>query len=415
MAGDTLSTIDDMMKDTYAPGMPEWFSKSNPIFERVEQITDKQQFDGRAFKFPAHLANSQGGGAVGEGETLPAPGQNDFLGMSMAVKYHYQIASLTKQAMAAANSNRGAFKRAVDVAVMGARDQLRDDLAIASIYGDGSGEIGQVSGYSSATLTLYGESTLGGIGNALLRKGKRLSSWSAKSGGVQGADYKEVSGVSPTADTATVPLTAGFTTNDYIFQAVTQGVDPRNKSMMGLGGIIDDGDRVNVIQGVTRTSDPEACALALENGSTLREISEPLMDQLCTASWKRGSGKMPTALYSPLAIQQRMAAKLRADRAYDARVKKLEGGYASINWTFPGGNADWFCDRYCRPHEVMAVHEPDLFRAILEDVQFEELGGGIWRFVDRTHRFEAWLYTFQNLGAWCFNSHAVLRQVSHTL
>lgn len=417
----TLSTLDSFTKNVYVEGLPNFVNTARPLWGRLEKVTKREAFSGRQLILGAKESNPQATGGLAEGDTLPTAGNTSVLNMTLAMKYHYGVIKLSKQLMQSATGGRGSFGKAVVLEMDGIRDQLVEDLAIHGSFGDGYGAIAEATSYTSATVTLKsqntsGTTTVGAFGSRALRKNMTVSSYSAKSAGSQGADHKTISAVG--SNTAvTVPTSAGFNSNDYLFRSVAAGVDPRDKVMMGLGGICDDGTRRGTIQNLSRTTYPSLKANKLGNSGTLRAWTPELMDQLVSESWLNGGGKAPTALYSPLEIQQRAAAYLRNDRRYDMATKTLDGGYRAVEWTSSTGNGaiPWFVDRYCIPNEIHALHEPDLFLAVQEQAQFEDMDGAIWRFVDRTHSPEAWLYTWLNMGGYQFNNHSYLQDVSHTL
>lgn len=412
MAG-TLSALDSLLQNVYLPGLPSWVNNRRPLSGRIEKITDKKRFKGRQFIFAAKDANEQGVGAIAEAEILPQGVDLSAQNMTLAMKYYYGVTRVSAQAVSF-GSGDGAFSDVVTTKLDSLRDQLEESMAIDLTYGDGSGAIGQVNTYATTVLTMIDQPTVGGNGTRTLRKGMLLSSYAAKSGGSANADAKAVSNI-PSTTTATVPSSAGFVANDYVFRAVTAGTDPRNKQMMGLGGVVDDGSRVSTFQNISRSSVAALKANKLGNSGTLRAWSPELMDQGAMEAALNGGGGSPTAMYSPLEIQRRAAAFLRSDQRYDMKVHDLEGGYKGITWYTPDGSVPWFWDRFCIPNEVHFVRESDLFMAIDEDIQPEKRDGGMWRATDRTHQFECWLYTWRNLGARACNSHTLVGDISHTL
>jgi hypothetical protein len=409
----SVSTLDALLKNVYLPGLPVWFNQNRILWQRLEKITDKKRFKGRKFIFAAKDGNPQGVGARTEGDTLPTPGNTSLVNMELSTKKHYATARLTADIISQADSDAGAFAEAVDLEVMGSVDELKNDLALNMVYGAGFGELGKIaaSGVSGTTLTMEVQPTIvGGVGSRFFKKNMLVESYTALTGGSAGAASRTVSAVTPSASTITVDANTGFTAADYVFRNGTRG-----KVMMGLGGILDDGTRVGTFQTLSRTTYPLLKANVLGNSGTLRAWTPELMDSMFAEGWNNGGGAWPSAAYSRLEIQQRAASYIRADRRADMKEMTLDNGYKAVSWTTPDGQKPWFVDQYCRPNEVQAVKEDDLFLAILEDVQWEKRDGTMWRFTDRTHELEAWLYTFLNLGARQCNNHTVLRDVSHTL
>lgn len=412
MAGVTLTTADKLLKDIYAPGLRNWINHRRPLWGRLQNLT-KEDFEGRQLLIGVQYGNNQSTGGVGEGEALPPGGSNLYAQMAITPKYHYSVCRMTRQAMDAAISSRGGFAKSITAELDGTRDQLEEELAISSTFGDGSGAIGKISTTATGTTaTLYGQPTVGQMGSRAVRVGQYVQSWASKTTGAVGAAHIVVATV-PTSTTFTTASTT-WTANEYLFRSVTTSVDPRNRVMMGLGGLVDDGTRVGTFQGLSRTTYPSLKANILGASGVLRPISQDLFDAACQESWLNGGGQYPTAAYSPLEIQRRMASYLKADRHFDMTTKTYDGGYAGIEWTFPGGKLDWFVDRYCIPNEVHLVRESDMFMLEQEPIGFEETDGKMWRYTDRTHAVEAWMYTWLNLGARACNNFTALQDISHT-
>lgn len=411
----TLSTLDKLLKIVYIPGLADWVNNKRPLYGRVEKITDKKRFSGREMLLAAKEANPQGTGGIAESEVLPAGGSSAYQNPKVNVRYHYGVARLSAQSMQAAGTDAGGFVDGVKAELKNLREQFEEDLAIHTIFGDGYGAIGEIASVSSADLTLKTQPTVGAIGTRLIRKGQYISSYTAKSSGSSGGGVSAL----VTADTVTstvVTASSGtnFAADHYLFRQVNLNVDPRDKVTHGLGSVVDDGTRRASFQNITRSSVTAFKANKLANSGVLRAWTPELMDELAQESKLNGGGGDPTAFYSPLEIQRRAAAYIRADRTFDMSVKEYDGGYKGMSWSFPGGEAPWFTDRFCIPNEIHAVNEEDLFLAIQEDTQFEERDGSIWRFTDRKHELEAWLYTWRTLGARACNSCSYLQDISHT-
>jgi hypothetical protein len=417
-----LQMLDALLKNVYLPGLPDFINKRRPILDRIEKITKKERFKGRKFIFAAKDADGQSTAWLNEGQTLPTGDNATPLNMELAMKYHYAVARLSGQVVDASTSDSGAFEEAVQFEMDSKRNQIADDVAVNAVYGTGNGELGQAASYAQPTVTMQTQPTVGGIGANLIRKGMKVRIYSALSGGSERGNGESVVAVNRSAGTFTLNANIGaVAANDYVFRTSETGAavdDPRGKAMMGLGGLIDDATRVGTIQNLSRTTFPSLKANVLGNAGTLRAITEELIDQLCAEASQNGGGGYPTALYSQLAIQRRIAAYLRADRNYDmfASSGKVLGGYTAVMWKAPGipKAIPWFDDLFVRPNEVLAVCEPDLFQAIQVDTTVVREDGSMFRFTDRKDEVEVWFRTWRNLGSRQFNNHSVLRDISHT-
>lgn len=412
---ETTTTISALLKETYEPTIRKHVNEKRDWYRRLLKVTDKKRFSGEKYVIYGEDANIQSTGPVAEGGTLPATGNIGSLQMELTMQWHYGTAGITRRAASQSASRAGAFASIMDRVMTSLMSQFEEDLAINHTYGTGAGDLGQVSAYSGTTLTPVPTTTAGGVGVTFLRKNMYLSSYTALSGGTQGANHQQVSAINKSAQTATVPAAAGFAANDYLFRSKEASVDPRNQSVMGLGGIVDDATRVTTIQAASRTTYPDLKANVLGNSGTLRAWTPELMDDLASESEQNGGGGNPTAYLSRLEIQKRAAAYLRTDRRAPMQEMALDGGYKSLTWTSPDGTHPWFTDKFARAHEVMAIKEDDLFVAILEDTHFIDDDGGVWRYPQRVDTKEIWLVTGRNLGSHQFNNHSVLRDISYTL
>lgn len=418
MATEDTSTISALFKTVYEIGVKDYVNNGAPIFRRIEKMTDKSKFKNNSYTFAAQIDYPQSTASIAEGGTIPTPQDSTLINMVVPMKYHYGAIRLTAQLIELSKTDEGAFADAMTVQVNGLKKQFDHDLHTMCVYGDGTGEIGRATTYSGTTLNLNPITTNGYIGNMLLRRKMYLSSYSATSGGSQGADHKQVTAIATVGgSTATVESSANFQSNDYIFRSAGSGVDPRGKSFIGLGGLVDDGTRVGTIQNLSRTTYPDLKAtLVASNSGTLRAWTPELMDQLGTTSAQLGGGSPPTAFYSQEAIQRRAASYIVNDRRLELKEMDLEGGYKSLSWNVPGaGRVPWFEDRFMRPHEIMAVRESDFGLAMMREPSFVNGDGRVERYTDRSDALEIWLSCWGNMFGSQFNNHSILRDVSHTL
>lgn len=411
MAENTLTTADALMKDVYQPGIRQWFQTIRPIWTRIQKIDDKRKFEGRRFLFCVETADPQGVAATSEGDAMPAAGELSLTNMTLAVATYNGVTRATRQLMDQSNSNTGAFSEAMNKLVKGTRTEMELSLAWDTVRGAGYGDLGRLVSYSGTTLTFRAQPTYVGLpGTRRIKKNMYVDSYTALSGGTQGANNVKITAVTNSTNTATVAAASGFVAGDYVFRHGARG-----KSPMGLSGIVDDGTILSTIQGVSRTTETLANANVLGNSGTLRAWTPELMDTAWQEAWNNGNGTYPTACYSPTEIQLRAASYIRNDRRADMAEMQLDNGFKALSWTTPDGNKPWIVDQFCTPNQVMFVNEADLFHAVLNDIQVNDKDGKTFRFVDRTDALECWWYTDRNLGAECFNGSTLLKDVSHTL
>lgn len=415
MATATTDLLDALTQDVYIPGLHDYVNRDRPLWDFINTLP-KKGFKGRKEIWAAQVGDNQSGGPLQEGESLPAPDYTEQINLEMELKYYYDAARMTAQAMELVDTP-AAFASSVKVEMDSAMDGVIEPVYQNSLYGDGSGEIGQVLTYSGTTLTMVNQPTNGGIGNKLLRRKMRVSSYASKVRGVGPvhANYVTLGAISPAGATVVVPAAAGFVAGDYLFRATDAGRDPRELVTEGLGSIVDNAARKTTIYGKSRTTYPELSAMILENGGVLRAWTPELMNELGSYSNQNGGGKYPDVFVSQKSIVDRAAAYLALDRRATMDTMELKGGYKTVAWMIPNkGLVPWLHDKYARPNEIMGVHTKDLFWRIAEEFKPVKRDGRLWRYTDRADALEMWISDWRNLGSFGFNNHSAARDISHT-
>lgn len=140
MAGATLTTLSNILKDFYLPPVVEQLNNEVLMLQRLE-ARDQELFGNRAY-MPLHKTRSGGIGAAPENGALPAAGNQGFDKAVYDLKYLYGRIRVTGPAMAKTASEAGAFLKALQSELDGIRNDLKKDLA-RQVYADGTGEIAQ--------------------------------------------------------------------------------------------------------------------------------------------------------------------------------------------------------------------------------------------------------------------------------
>jgi hypothetical protein len=398
----TLTTLDPLFKDMYLPRLRGQFYKSTPIYSRVMKRSEKHNFVGNQAIIDAHFQRSEAVGARAENAVVPTAQYEQQAQMTIAVAYNYGKIKLTNQTIQASRTDEGAFARALRVEMDGIKESLIFDLARQLVYGDGTGKIAQVNG-SATSVSLVVDNP----GTNHLRVGMVIDVYT--SGGSQEVDSKSITAVSPSTNTVTI-ASSTFTDNSFVYRE-----DARNVECMGLGGIIDDGTRVAVFQGVTRSTSPWLKANVLGNSGVNRTMTLRLIDDMCLEAEKNGGGGAPTAIYSRHVLAQIYADLVRADRRYTPKDMVLDGGFRAVEVTHPGGTAPWIMDRMARSNEIWAVNEEDLIYFEQLPISWMDMDGTVLhRALDGTDAYEALLQTYGQLAAQKCNGCTALQDISET-
>ena len=409
-----LTNLDGLLKDHYDGKLVNWVEREQTLLERIERTTDRRNFEGRQGVLAFKDGITQAAGTRAEYGVLPTAKRSSVGQMLVGMAHHYAVIELTRQLIAQSASNAGAFAQAIELEVSGARETLTQMMARQYGFGDGTGWVARVKTVDSGTqCTMYAQPTDPGYpGARFLNVGMACDGYNGTgSGATQRTGVFTVAAVTPGSAVVTFDTTTNLVAGDYLFLD-----DSFRTDAMGLGGIVDDGDRVATFQNKSRASVVLLKANTMDNGGTLRPWSPALMDQLCgRARQLHGSG-WPTLLVSRVELTQRAADFMRRARNTEPGSYTFKNGYKGLAWETPNGTIPWLDDFNARDNEIQAIHEPSLLRFVLEEIQFDRYTGSMWiENGSRKHAYEARLFTFQNMASRMNKLHSTLQDVSYTM
>ena len=190
--------------------------KDNPFLAMVSKY---EQFGGQNLKLPIKWGNPQGRSAVfamAQGNKY-ASSISAFL---LTRQQDYSLASINNEVLEASKGNANAFMEAATTEIDGAIESASRSLAI-SLFGDGSGAIGQVlsgtgTATTSVTLKQIDDVTNFEVGMTLYFNATKTGSSGTivPAGGITGSVVSAVN-----RDTGVITMgSVVTTTNDYIYQ-----------------------------------------------------------------------------------------------------------------------------------------------------------------------------------------------------
>lgn len=151
MAGVTLSTLSNVLKDYYLPPVVEQLNNEVLLISRLE--AQDQPLYGNQAVIPVHTGRTSGIGARGELVALPAAGNQAYARAVYDLKYLYGRGQVSGPSMGKTASDAGAFLRSLQAEMDGLRNDLKKDLA-RQVYGTGDSVISGVVTGNSTTVTL---------------------------------------------------------------------------------------------------------------------------------------------------------------------------------------------------------------------------------------------------------------------
>src|SRR5690242_6011742 len=138
MAGGTITTISNMLKDIYLGPITEQLNNETLILARLETRT--QDFVGNQVVLPLHTGRYGGVGARGEDQDLPAAGNQVYKRAVYDTKNLYGRLRVTGPSMMTSRNDAGSFIPILRGEIDGLRQDLKRDLA-RQFYGDGLGRV----------------------------------------------------------------------------------------------------------------------------------------------------------------------------------------------------------------------------------------------------------------------------------
>src|SRR6185436_15855800 len=148
-AASTLNSVAFIYKRLYADKVGDSAMRKHPLFSKMRK---EGGFGGTAFYYPIRYGNPQGiASTLSSAITAVASSKGVQLAASRKAKYAY--ITLDGEAMAAAESDSGAFLRLVTTETDGVLEEFTDTLAF-DLYRNGYGARGQRRSASTNVITM---------------------------------------------------------------------------------------------------------------------------------------------------------------------------------------------------------------------------------------------------------------------
>lgn len=241
MAGATLTTLSDILKEYYLGPVAEQLNNEVLLLSRIDSRSE--DLVGKRAYVPLHISRSGGIGARGELSQLPQAGNQEYSKAVYDLKYLYGRVQVTGPSMAKTKNEAGSFLQALKSELDGIRNDLQKDLA-RQVYGDGTAKISQCGTTTSANV-IQGASNP--HAQEAIRKGQLYVGMLVDIGTEADVDAvaaaREITAVDYDNGTITIDGAAvSTTTSHYVFRAGS-GVN---------NGVLAAGSRSNEIDGIAR-------------------------------------------------------------------------------------------------------------------------------------------------------------------
>ena len=401
MTGQTISTVDNILKDFYVDKIVEEVKQQEPLSDFFKK-RDDMPTDGRQVYYPAHVGRNTGVGAIGAGGNLPTAGYQQWVDFNIPYRYNYARIQIDAQSMKATKTSRGAFEKVFDAEIMGAaRDCGRNRNR--QLFGSGAGWIAQISsGTNNVTQTLknlQGQTDA----NGQYSPARFFAAGQIIAGVAAGAISWVGTVLSVAANLSTVTFTGAVstTTGDYLVLVSTATssaiVDTGwAREIMGLMGMVDDTTYVSTYMGVARGTYPslQSTRISLGGGA----LSSILLQRGFDAVSQKSDGKTSDLFMHHSTLREHLNNLMVFKRYTNEFSMSPDAGFegAAHEGEIEFNEAPMHVDRDCPYGVIFGLDESELFRYVNEEGKWADEDGTILLRVANTDAYEARFRIFDN-------------------
>lgn len=388
MAEVTMAIADYALKEHYDKDVQVAIRTSHPLCERLDQeLATISPMGGKAFRMTTPLEITQNWAVQMTSETaaLPTPGAGTGTTTTPTLAKIVGSIRLTGDAIDASASNPLAFMSQLDNEVkrMVGAFKLRRNIAY---NGDGSGVLARANGAGSSATALVVDTP----SNIWLAPGMYIDAFTATSGGSQTIDGIQISDVSSDGVTATLASAQTWNDNDYIYLRDERGMT----QIMGLLGIIDDGNGTATLQGIASRTTKSYWQGNLVNGGTAAFSENLVQTAIDTAEINGFSDNVMIDMLLCDYQTRRYAFKVlltNKQRVVDKTEGK--GGFTGLYFQTGSRSVPFFVDRMAYPGYLHGIDSSKLVGGWAPRVggKWMDRGGSMWRqSTDSSGVYDSW-------------------------
>lgn len=402
--GSDFAGLNDAMKYVYSDAFEVNIEKEQEvldIFEEAGKFKMVDTPDGKGIQIQ-HTFSSGGGYAAGnEDDYLPTPTKPVIKQGTITLKKHTAVAELSGQAMRRVRQGPAAFATWAEEILPRVAQGVAWHMDRQAI-GFGAGYFARVNEASPDTSLVidaaFGVASLEGAARLVkegdtLRASPNASGASPRSGAavVESIDY----------DNAILNIDALPTStadNDYLFVGDANVYGLGAREMMGLEGIVDDGNILGTFQGLSRTTYPRLKAQQISaststvwNGS----LSEKLLDYAAGQAWERAFGK-PNVILANRSAQRVFWESLKGDRVInDPRSGNFVGGKRKLTMILGDKEVEVRAARKVPDSRCYLLDTSTIRKYTLGKGKWDDTTGSVWdRVTNSTGRRDAYFAVF---------------------
>lgn len=399
MAGATLSTLTNILKEYYLPPVRDQINNEIVVLSRWD--VNNKDLVGLQANVPLHTGRSGGIGARAELGTLPAATNQAYAKAVYDLKYLYGRIQVSGPSLQKSKNSAGAFLEAYKSELDGIKNDLMNDLA-RQFYGNGTGRIATCgTTTTSATVVL---SSAEPIRQGFLYVGQVVDIGTSGNPDslIDGETILDVDEATPsiTVSTAISTTSANYVTlhdNLSTDGATVYEIDA------GLQKIVS--DSANSVGGIDASSVAYWDNLRDSTGGALTEAN-------MMKNWNqvRIRGGKPSIVLGSFGLQRVYWTALTGDRRY-VEPTKLRGGFQVLE--FQG--QPFVADRHAPYGKLFMLDESHLMVFSPADWDFLARDGQAVKWVQDVDAFQSVLFRYINIGTDRRNVQLVMNGLTDTL
>lgn len=395
MAGATLTTLTNILKEFYLPPVVEQLN--NEVLAMQILSLDSKNIDlvGLEAVVPLHTTRSGGVGSRGELETLPTAGSQAYSVAKFKLKYHYGVIQVSGQSINQSKSGAGAFLQAYQSELDGIKNDLMYDFG-RQVYGDGSGKVATCgTGGPSTTVNL---SSAEAVTKGLLYVGMVIDIGPAATPtSIVAADT--ISDVSIANSTITIATTVTTSSSDFVYRSGNNVGGTIREMDAGLQALI--ATSANTVGGIDSSAagnhfwqnqfDNAAGAVSLTGAHGLLLMANKVFNQ----------GARPDQLViltTPGIARQLFESSDFKSAVRFVNSKTLDGGYESISFSAGSGQMNLVTDRLAPWGSAFYIPKASIKMFSPGDWDFLAKDGQAVKWVQNKDAFQSILFRYANLG-----------------
>lgn len=417
MAGQTITSVDTILKDFYIDKIVEEIKQNQPLSDFFKK-RDDMPTDGRQVFYPAHVTRNSGRGAIGAGGNLPTAGAQGWQDFKIPYKYNYARIQIDAQSLKATKTSRGAFEKVFDAEIMGAAKDCGRDRN-RQMFGYGVGQVAAIkTTANNATQTLkdaQGQTNANGQYNP----NRFFSANDIVAGIAAGAVSWAGTVASISADGTQVTFTGAVnaTAGDVLVRVSTAASTALadsgyNNELMGLMGMLDDGTYVATYQNIVRATYPimNATRISLGNGA----LTPLILDRGFDAVDQKSDGEVTDMFMHHTTLREHKANLQIFKRYTNEFAKAPDSGWAgggAHEGEIEFNEAPMHVDRDCPYGVIFGIDESKLFRYVNEEGKWADDDGTVLLRISGVDAYEARFRVFDNFQNDAPNAGFVIDQI----